>query len=120
MVWPYRIDPESNCFVGFVLKTGVVLLVTIVLNSVAVSYSSISAIPLSVCLKVLAIWVFVSVPLCVVGTISGRHLSVRYEPPCRVNSIPRPIPVSVSWFHNPVYLVPLTGVLPFFFYFGYM
>jgi hypothetical protein len=37
----------------------------------------------------LAIWLFVSLPLSVAGTIFGRHWMGKYEPPCRVNSIPR-------------------------------
>ena len=40
-------------------------------------------------LKMLGIWLFVSLPLSVAGTIFGRHWMGKYEAPCRVNSIPR-------------------------------
>jgi hypothetical protein len=66
-----------------------IVAVTSVLNSIAISYDTISAIPFSVFLKMLAIWLFVSLPLSVVGTIFGRHWMGKYDPPCRVNSIPR-------------------------------
>eukprot|EP01033_Poteriospumella_lacustris_P007248 gene7249-5215_t len=86
--------------------------VTLVLNIIAVYYDSVSAIPMSVALKIFAIWAFVSVPLAIVGTISGRHLTPKYDPPCRVNSIPRPIP-SGPWYCEPSFVVPAAGVLPF-------
>lgn len=94
------------------LFPGVVVLVTLLLNSIAVSYDTISAIPFSVMLKMVAIWLFVALPLAVVGTIMGRHLSSKYEPPCRVNSIPRPIPVA-PWYCSPSFIIPAAGVLPF-------
>jgi transmembrane 9 superfamily protein 3 len=43
------------------------------LNNVAVYYDTISAIPVSVIFKMIAIWAFVSLPLAVAGTIFGRH-----------------------------------------------
>ena len=42
----------------------------------------------------------------------GRHWSGKPTHPCRQNTIPRPIPTS-KWYGNPLYLIPLTGVLPF-------
>lgn len=89
-----------------------VLSVTMVLNTIARGYESMSAIPFSVMVKIVAIWAFVSLPLSVVGTILGRHWSSKYEAPCRVNSIPRPIPPA-PWYCNPVFVIPLAGVLPF-------
>ncbi len=61
----------------------------ILLNSVSVYYDTISAIPFSVIVKMIALWLFISVPLAVGGTIFGRHWSAKHEAPCRVNSIPR-------------------------------
>lgn len=90
----------------------IVVSVTSALNCVAIYYSTISVIPLSVALKMLAIWAFVSLPLNIVGTIFGRHWMSKYEPPCRVNSIPRPIPV-VPWYYSPYFICLIAGVLPF-------
>lgn len=86
--------------------------INIILNWISLYYSSLNAIPLSVAFKMIAIWGFVALPLAVVGTILGRHLSSKYEPPCRVNSIPRPIPIA-QWYSQPLFVIPVAGVLPF-------
>lgn len=86
--------------------------VVFVLNSLAVYYDTISAMPLAVIMKMLAIWIFVALPLAVVGTIFGRHWSGKYNPPCRINSIPRPIPAA-PWYASPSFVIPASGVLPF-------
>ncbi|KAJ1440490.1 hypothetical protein B484DRAFT_149063, partial [Ochromonadaceae sp. CCMP2298] len=82
------------------------------LNNVAIYYDTISAIPASVIFKMLAIWACVALPLAVIGTIFGRHWIGKYEPPCRVNSIPRPVP-AVAWYSSPLLVVLASGVLPF-------
>ena len=71
------------------LFPGVLAAVTFVLNCVATYYDTISAIPLSVIIKMAGIWVFVALPLSVAGTIFGRHWMGKYDPPCRVNTVPR-------------------------------
>jgi hypothetical protein len=60
----------------------------------------------------IGIWIFVALPLSVCGTIFGRHWVGKYEPPCRVNSIPRPIPLS-PWYASPSFIIPVAGILPF-------
>jgi len=82
------------------------------LDATAMYYGTINAIPFVIILKVFALWCFVSVPLCVVGTVFGRHAGGRTSFPCRINSIPRPIPES-PWYGNPAFIIPLAGVLPF-------
>merc|ERR1719502_2617983 len=68
--------------------------------------------PISVIIKMGAIWAFVALPLAVVGTIFGRHWSGKSDTPCRVNNIPRPIPVA-PWYADPLFVIPASGVLPF-------
>ena len=70
--------------------------------------------------KLFLLWIFVSVPLCVVGTILGRHAKLVAATgkggdhfPCRVNAIPRPIPEDVPWYGKPSGLIPLAGLLSF-------
>merc|ERR1712196_764055 len=46
------------------------------------------------------------------GTMFGRHLGGQNDFPCRVNSIPRPIPEG-PWYTKPALIIPVTGVLPF-------
>lgn len=94
----------------------IVVSVIFTINWIAIYYDTISAIPFLVLVKMGAIWAFVALPLAVVGTIFGRHWvsggSNKYEPPCRVNSIPRPIPVG-PWYCSPIFVIPASGILPF-------
>lgn len=95
------------------------------LNLVSLSYGTINAIPFLVIVKLFFIWVFISVPLCVLGTLLGRHsgksgtggAGAAAGPldhfPCRVNAIPRPIPEDVPWYGKPAGLIPLAGLLSF-------
>lgn len=103
---------QKSMIYTIVLFPALVVTIIFVLNNIAIYYDTISAIPASVIVKMIAIWAFVALPLAVVGTIFGRHWMGKYEPPCRVNSIPRPIPVS-AWYCSPYFVIPAAGVLPF-------
>lgn len=43
-------------------------------------------------LVVVCIWMFVVLPLTLVGSVLGRNVSGSAETPCRVHPVPRPIP----------------------------
>jgi len=99
-------------FYTIILFPSIIVTVCSFLNAIAVYYDTISALPISVILKMIGIWAFVSIPLSVIGTILGRHLTGKYDPPCRVNSIPRPIP-QCAWYCKPWFVILVSGVLPF-------
>jgi len=82
------------------------------LNCVALYYDTINTLPLAVIAKIFAIWLFVSFPLVIVGTLFGRHISGKHDFPCRVNAIPRGVPIG-PWYAKPLVVIPLTGILPF-------
>mmetsp|Transcript_31167 Transcript_31167/g.57803 ORF Transcript_31167/g.57803 Transcript_31167/m.57803 type:complete len:689 (+) Transcript_31167:181-2247(+) len=88
-----------------------------VLNGIALIYGTIYYIPFLVLLKLFFLWVFVSVPLCILGTLLGRHAKLggnKSQPfPCRVNAIPRPIPEDTPWYGVPANLIPFAGLLSF-------
>mmetsp|Transcript_18342 Transcript_18342/g.25871 ORF Transcript_18342/g.25871 Transcript_18342/m.25871 type:complete len:677 (-) Transcript_18342:216-2246(-) len=100
------------------LPTVVTLILTI-LNGLSLMYGTITYIPFFVVVKLFFLWIFVSVPLCVVGTLLGRHARFGDAAtganhfPCRVNAIPRPIPEDVPWYGKPSGLIPLAGLLSF-------
>jgi len=98
-----------------VLLPAVMCLIFVVLNAVSLAYGTINSIPFMVILKIFCLYVFISVPLCVVGTLLGRHSSAGSATsfPCRVNAIPRPIPQDVPWYGKPSGLIPLAGLLSF-------
>lgn len=88
-----------------------------ILNGIALVYGTIYYIPFLVLLKLFFLWVFVSVPLCILGTLLGRHAKLggkKSDPfPCRVNAIPRPIPEDIPWYGVPANLIPFAGLLSF-------
>merc|ERR1719198_2925503 len=43
------------------------------LNTVSLSYGTINSIPFLAIVKLFFLWIFVSVPLCILGTLLGRH-----------------------------------------------
>lgn len=92
----------------------VTTIILVLLNFISIFYGTINTIPFLAILKVFFIWSFVSIPLGILGTLLGRHFPQNRAPlPCRVNSIPRPIPHPTPWYGNPSYLIPLSGLLPF-------
>jgi len=110
----------TMAFTVILLPTVAVLILTF-LNAVSLSYGTINTIPFLVIVKLFLLWIFVSVPLCVLGTLLGRHAKLGGAPtgkggdhfPCRVNAIPRPIPEEVPWYGKPSGLIPLAGLLSF-------
>lgn len=88
-----------------------------ILNGIALIYGTIYYIPFLVMLKLFCLWIFVSVPLCILGTLLGRHAKLggkKADPfPCRVNAIPRPIPDDIPWYGVPANLIPFAGLLSF-------
>ena len=80
---------QKTMVVSILLFPGIVVIVNCALNAIAVYYDTVNAIPALVIVKMIGIWLFVALPLAVVGTIFGRHLVGKADFPCRVNSIPR-------------------------------
>lgn len=98
----------------------VTVIILSILNTVSLAYGTINTVPFLVMFKLFLIWVFVSVPLTIVGTLLGRHAGTAKTGagpldhfPCRVNAIPRPIPEDVPWYGRPSGLIPLAGLLSF-------
>lgn len=91
------------------------MLVLSLCNVLSIYYGTIYTLPFIAVFKLFLIWVLLSVPLSIIGTLIGRNRSGKANTPfpCRVNAIPRPIPEDVPWFKQPFFLVPLAGVIPF-------
>mmetsp|Transcript_15598 Transcript_15598/g.17992 ORF Transcript_15598/g.17992 Transcript_15598/m.17992 type:complete len:651 (-) Transcript_15598:76-2028(-) len=98
-----------------ILLPTVVTAILTVLNTVSLIYGTINTIPFMAILKIFLLWIFVSVPLNILGTLLGRHAKIvgGGQFPCRVNAIPRPIPEEVPWYGKPSGLIPLAGLLCF-------
>ena len=86
--------------------------IAFVLNTIAIFYQSLAAVPFGSIVVVLLIWIFVSCPLCLLGTVVGRNWAGAPDNPCRVKRIPSPIPEK-PWYLRPWAIAVGGGVLPF-------
>ncbi|XP_047333661.1 transmembrane 9 superfamily member 1-like [Impatiens glandulifera] len=83
-----------------------------ILNTIAIFYGSLAAIPFGTMVVVFVIWAFISLPLVLLGTVVGRNWSGAPNNPCRVKTIPRPIPEK-KWYLTPSVVSLMGGLLPF-------
>ncbi|RLM69467.1 transmembrane 9 superfamily member 1 [Panicum miliaceum] len=84
----------------------------LVLNTIAIFYRSLAAIPFGTMVVVFVLWAFISFPLVLLGTVVGRNWSGAPNNPCRVKTIPRPIPEK-KWYLTPSVISLMGGLLPF-------
>ena len=82
------------------------------LNTIAIWNDSSAALPFGTILIILGLFVFVTLPLTLIGGIGGKNSSTPFQAPCRTNRIPREIPLHPS-SQYPIVHVLLSGVLPF-------
>lgn len=94
------------------LLPGCVCGVALLINVIAMYYHTTRAIPFFTMLAVIAICLFVILPLTLIGTILGRNLAGTVDNPCRINAVPRPIPEK-KWYMEPFCIVMMGGILPF-------
>ncbi|KAL9256961.1 Transmembrane 9 superfamily member 1-like protein, partial [Drosera capensis] len=83
-----------------------------ILNTIAIFYGSLAAIPFGTIVVVFILWAFISFPLALLGTVFGRNWSGAPNNPCRVKTIPRPIPEK-KWYLTPSVVSLMGGLLPF-------
>ncbi|KAK9810284.1 hypothetical protein WJX72_007991 [[Myrmecia] bisecta] len=86
--------------------------IAFVLNTIAIAYHSLAAVPFGSIVVVLLIWMFISFPLCLLGTVIGRNWAGLPDNPCRVKRIPSPIPQK-KWYLRPSVISLMGGLLPF-------
>ncbi len=94
------------------LFPGCVAAIAAALNTIAIAYHSLAAVPFGTIVLVTAIWAFVAGPLVLLGTVLGRNWAGAPSYPCRVKSIPRPVPQR-AWYASPLAVALLGGLLPF-------
>ncbi|KAJ1685846.1 hypothetical protein LUZ63_017236 [Rhynchospora breviuscula] len=82
------------------------------LNTIAIFYRSLAAIPFGTMVVMFVLWAFISFPLALLGTVVGRNWSGSPNNPCRVKTIPRPIPEK-KWYLTPSVVAIMGGLLPF-------
>ena len=75
--------------------------------------NSSAAISLDAGSKIVALFVFIYLPLYIVGTLLGRNLAKDPSYPCKVNPVVSPILKQKTWYSEPGFLVIVGGLLPF-------
>ncbi len=95
-----------------ILFPGGVLLTGFLLNFVAIAYDSAQAIAFGGMVVMMLLWLFVSCPLVVLGTIVGRHQRAPSKELPRINNIPRFVP-PVPWYRSRAVFILSGGILPF-------
>lgn len=101
---------KKNCLMTALLYPGILFTTFLILNFLIWEQKS-GAVPFSALLQIIALWLFVSLPLCFLGSYFGFKKPVP-DPPVRVNQIPRQIPEQV-WYMRPVFSILMGGILPF-------
>jgi transmembrane 9 superfamily protein 3 len=89
-----------------------VFAVAAVLNTIAIGYQSLAAVPFGSIVVLLLIWLFVSLPLSLLGTVVGRNWAGARDDPCRTKRIPSPVP-DRAWYLTPAAVALGGGLLPF-------
>jgi transmembrane 9 superfamily protein 3 len=106
--WMYAMALTAVLFPAFVFG------VASVLNIISIYNAAINVVSLGTFLAILAMYIFVSWPLTILGTVLGRHTNSAEDSgfPCRINALPRPIPER-TFFSHPATIIAVTGILPF-------
>lgn len=102
----------KQCLVSAALLPSLVCGTAFMINFIAMYYHASRAIPFGTMLSVAAICLFIILPLTLLGTIVGRNTRGYINNPCRVSSVPRPIPEK-KWYMEPSIIILLGGILPF-------
>jgi transmembrane 9 superfamily protein 3 len=102
----------KNMLITACLFPGVCFSIAFVLDLIAVGYGSLSSIPIGTMFIILFIWLGLSVPLTVAGTVVGKNYNGQADNPCKINQVPRQIPER-KWYLQPWVNVVLGGILPF-------
>ncbi|KAK9059964.1 hypothetical protein SSX86_020668 [Deinandra increscens subsp. villosa] len=94
------------------LYSGPLLLTFIVTNTVAVSYGSTAALPLGEIIKLSLLWMFLALPLLILGVVIGKNNASDFQAPCRTAKCPKEVPQS-RWYKGVVPHMVLAGCYPF-------
>jgi len=84
----------------------------IVVNSVAVSYGSTSALPFATIFIILLMWTLVTIPLIIIGSMRAKASNPTFDAPCKTNKVGREIPPT-AWYRSAIVQMFIAGFLPF-------
>eukprot|EP00762_Andalucia_godoyi_P000535 ANDGO_05332.mRNA.1 Transmembrane 9 superfamily member 4 len=101
-----------NCIFTVVLFPLPVFVVWAFLNSVALTYESMAALPFLSILKIFLLWGFVTFPLTILGAVTGKRRAQPFEFPCKSRTVAREVPRG-PWTTNPIVTTAIAGFVSF-------
>jgi len=106
-----------NIVVTGLMFLGPAFVIWSILNTVAFAYASTAALPFGTACFFFVCFIFVTLPLTVIGGIVGRRTAGAVVEsgkafPCKTNKLAREIPLAY-WYQSPTFQMALSGFLPF-------
>ncbi|KAK6926575.1 Nonaspanin (TM9SF) [Dillenia turbinata] len=95
-----------------ILYVGPLFLTVSFLNTVSISYGVTAALPFGTIMAILLIWIFVSIPLLILGGLIGSCFSSEFQVPFAPKRCPREIP-KLAWYRKTPGQMLIGGLLPF-------
>lgn len=103
---------QNNVFVTASLVPGLLFATVFVLNLFVWIQASSTAIPFGTLVGLVALWLFIQLPLVYIGGWYGYTIVGAWNHPIKANAIPRQIPVQ-SWYTKNFQAILLAGFVPF-------
>ncbi|KAJ4292606.1 hypothetical protein N0V90_009269 [Kalmusia sp. IMI 367209] len=102
---------KQNVFRTASLVPGLLFSTTFILNLFVWIQASSTALPFTTLVGLIALWLFIQLPLVYIGAWYGTRVGA-WSQPIKANTVPRQIP-SQSWYMGSVQVVLLAGFVPF-------
>jgi len=104
---------KNTCLTATVFPLPVVIVFAYV-NTIAWAYRSTQALPAGTVALIAALYLLLSFPLTLLGSIMAKHLTEpNFNAPTRTTKVQRQIPSEIPWFKQKWFQVMIAGFLPF-------
>ncbi|KAF2713706.1 endosomal membrane protein [Pleomassaria siparia CBS 279.74] len=103
---------RSNVLVTASLVPGLLFATVFVLNLFVWMQASSTALPFGTLVALVALWLFIQLPLVYIGGWYGYNMAGSWSHPIKANAIPRQIPAH-SWYFKDFQTILLAGFVPF-------
>lgn len=103
---------KKNAFVTASLVPGLLFAITFFVNLFVWIQASSNAIPFGTLAALVALWLFVQLPLVYIGGHYGFNMAGAWTHPLKPNLIPRQVPIQ-SWYTQRLQTIILAGFVPF-------
>ncbi|KAE8688726.1 Transmembrane 9 superfamily member 5 [Hibiscus syriacus] len=103
---------ERSVLLAGIMFAGPLFVIGSILNVVSVSYGETAALPFSTIMVIILIYIFLTIPLLVLGGVVGYLFRSEFQSPCATKRYPREIP-PLAWYWKTPCQMFLGGFLPF-------